>query len=1146
MFSLAAGGSMSDRDASRDERLALVLEQAQAEFQAVGQVDLSAWQSRYPDLADELPALIETVRALDTAATDLRGTADTPNPTAHDTGVWEQPSVPAMPARVGRYEICVTLGRGGMGTVYRAHDPQLRRDVAIKIPRFAGPPGARAAAATRFLREARAAAAIHHAHVCPIHDVGEQDGTPFVVMALVGGGSLANVGAIDPRQAAELVRQVAEGLAAVHAHGIVHRDIKPANVLLDSNRQALLTDFGLARSEGDEERLTIDGALVGTPAYMAPEQASLTAGKVGPRTDVYALGAVLYELLTGRPPFSGDPITIIYRVAQEGPERPSIHRQDLDAALELIVLKAMARQPDDRYPSAKAFAQALQDWLDGKVPSPRRARRRSPIVIGVAVALLLTVVAVAGVIISLKTREGTVVVNLPDADAQVFIDDKQQPDLDSQRVVRLKLKPGKHHFSARRDGKEIYGIDFDVKAGDVTEWSADYASNGKAPPAIPRSKPGGDDPLRFLDAESILSAEKFDWQPKELVAVFGTHAWRHWNRDLYSRHDVSDYLHLAFAPDGQGVIVLDRYGAGYNSFAADGDVAKAWDAATGRRLRKFLLSGAYLMTYQPERRTVGLVAGQDGDWRLRRWNIDTGEVLPDMPGDTVRPTRVCASRDGKFIATLGLTKPAPVLWDARTGKKIHEFDALPNPNGRPRLIMDPDGKWIVTVQSSAFSVDPKLLLRHYDTTTFQVFAEKELPGCEVPSLGDLSLTPDGKVFVWYYDANRKKQVTRTWDPMAKAWSGPPVDLSPNADALALSPDGKRLVSSTAIYDAATGQKLFPLKGPSNSAGITFSPDGRRVAMASTDGSIAVYEVATGNRLTPEPAPFEFLAVSRDGAMMAVRVAGDELALRLVDTVTGKDRRPPLRLPPTQQFCSAEFSPDGKRLATGISMNGSFAPSQIWDTEAGIPLTKGLPLASCFAFSADGRLLFVSASHVTQDPEVKVLDTTSWRELSPIKINPPSHELSHGALALALSGDDTLLALWGADGFTRVYETASGKQRFKVAGPLYFDALSADGSRLAVHGRIYDTVSGKELVELKAVVALLHTPVQATAYAFSQDGTSVIVADGRGALVQYSTATGNVQKEWPQFPGRIRRIVMTANGRYLFTLNQNGTVYVLRL
>jgi tRNA A-37 threonylcarbamoyl transferase component Bud32 len=272
-----------------------------------------------------------------------------------------------LPETIGRYVILERLGSGGMGTVYKARDPQLDRIVALKLPRFDVPQRDRAVRLQRFQREARAAAQIWHPHVCPIYDVGEYEGRPYVVMAYVDGQSLADRLAARGRyenitEAVDVIRQILSALEAVHSHGIVHRDLKPGNILLDSAGRAILSDFGLARPEYDREPLTSDGILVGTPAYMAPEQASGESEHIGPWTDLYSLGVVFYEMLVGRLPFTGTAPVVLAHILRDEPPSPRALRPDLDLTLEAIVLRALRKVPSERYPEAPAFRAALDGW----------------------------------------------------------------------------------------------------------------------------------------------------------------------------------------------------------------------------------------------------------------------------------------------------------------------------------------------------------------------------------------------------------------------------------------------------------------------------------------------------------------------------------------------------------------------------------------------------------------------------------------------------------------------------------------------------------------------------------------------------------------------------------------------------------------
>jgi serine/threonine protein kinase len=298
-------------------------------------------------------------------------------------GVSPLPStVDEWPAQVGRYRILERIGAGGMGTVYRAQDPQLNRVVAIKVPRFDGPEQAQATRKQRFQREAQTAAQVRHPNVCPVYDVGEQDGQPFVVMAYIEGASLSEHlsrrGRYDnPGEAIGLIRQVLHALEAIHTQGLVHRDLKPSNVMLDLAGHALVMDFGLARTVEAAECLTSDGMIVGTPAYMAPEQAAGMSEAIGPWTDLYSVGVMLYQLLTGQLPFPQFAVAVAARAAPEGPRSLSKLRPELDSSLVSIILKAVAQEPQERYQNAREFNQALDGWCVTHLNSPDRQQAAS-------------------------------------------------------------------------------------------------------------------------------------------------------------------------------------------------------------------------------------------------------------------------------------------------------------------------------------------------------------------------------------------------------------------------------------------------------------------------------------------------------------------------------------------------------------------------------------------------------------------------------------------------------------------------------------------------------------------------------------------------------------------------------------------------
>ncbi len=276
-----------------------------------------------------------------------------------------------LPVPFGRYQLQKLLGRGGMGAVYLAHDTQLDRPVALKIPLFRADDDSQVLA--RFYREARAAATILHANICPVYDVGEVDGVPYLTMAYIEGQSLAEWlrgKRLTPRQSAALVRKLALALQEAHKKGIIHRDLKPANIMIDHRGEPMIMDFGLAhRARPGDPRLTQQGTVLGTPAYMSPEQVKGDPDTVWPACDVYSLGVILYELMAGHLPFQGDPMAVLSQVLLEEPPPPSKFHPNLDGAVEKICLKAMAKKSENRFPSMTEFAAALQGYLRSAGPA---------------------------------------------------------------------------------------------------------------------------------------------------------------------------------------------------------------------------------------------------------------------------------------------------------------------------------------------------------------------------------------------------------------------------------------------------------------------------------------------------------------------------------------------------------------------------------------------------------------------------------------------------------------------------------------------------------------------------------------------------------------------------------------------------------
>jgi len=457
---------------SSDSRLDQVLADYSRRRAAGESIALDDLLSRHPALADALrshfagddsggqtPVPVESDTSTSAPPTD-HGTEYRPR-SAQTTipPVFTPVRSCELPEKFGRYRVARCLGQGTMGAVYLADDTQLERPVALKIPKFTDDGDEELAA--RFYREARAAALLRHANLCPVYDVGEIDGIRYLSMAYIEGRPLSEVlaegGPLDGRAAATFVLKLARALEVAHKQGVIHRDLKPANIMIDAHDEPIIMDFGLARRLNKEDsRLTQDGMLMGSPAYMSPEQVEGDAERMGPGCDIYSLGIILYELLTGEVPFKGSIAAVMGQIIGSTPRKPSAVKAGIDPALEAICLKMIAKRPEDRFASMTEVVRALDAYTAGRptgvvLPPPDRTATMPGIDAvpapgrGIVIAPWMLVTAVLVVVAGFGVTWGLITTMM-----------KQQASADEVKVssqTRTALESGK--AKALINGQEI-------------------------------------------------------------------------------------------------------------------------------------------------------------------------------------------------------------------------------------------------------------------------------------------------------------------------------------------------------------------------------------------------------------------------------------------------------------------------------------------------------------------------------------------------------------------------------------------------------------------------------------------------------------------------------------------------------------------